>query len=97
MLAFPRLVPAAPPWSLRPLSRRLLHVLAPRFPVLGLGELADPFLVVSVTSYLVIVPLYVGLELFSTRHPGESLFSVHSLEWFRGTKDQRLTSATAKM
>ena len=47
----------------RPLSRRLLLVLASRFPVLGLAELADPFLVVSVTSYLIVVPLCVGLEL----------------------------------
>ena len=64
----------------RPLSRRLLLVLASRFPVLGLAELADPFLVVSVTSYLVVVPLYVGLELLCARHPGVSLFSVRSLE-----------------
>ena len=33
-----------------------------------------------VTSYLVVVPLYVGLELLFSNHPGESLFSVGSPE-----------------
>ena len=34
----------------------------------------------AVKSYLVSVPLYVGLELLFSNHPGELLFSVRSLE-----------------
>ena len=49
------------------------------------------------SSLFLVVPLYVSLELLFSAHPGESLFSVRSLEWSRGTKDRRLPSATAKM
>ena len=80
MLALPRLVPAAPPWSLRTLARCVLRIQAQRLPVLGLGKLAGPFLIVSVTSYLFVVPLYVSLELLIANHLGEALFSVRSLE-----------------
>ena len=55
--------PLPRPWSLHSLARRVLHVLAQRFPVLSVGVLAGPFPVVSVTSYLVIVPLCDGLKL----------------------------------
>ena len=54
--------------------RHVLHVLAQRFPVLGVGALAGPVFVVNVTVYLVVVPLCVGLELLFLNHPGESLF-----------------------
>ena len=61
VLALPRLVPTAP-FLKSPLACAcVLHVQAPRFPVLGLGDLAVPFLVVSVMSYLVVVSFHVSL------------------------------------
>ena len=60
--------------------RHVPHILAQRFPVLGVGELAGPVPVVNVTVYLGVVPLRGGLELLVINHPGESLFSVQSLE-----------------
>ena len=69
--------------------RRGLHVQVQRFPVLGVGELAGPFPVVNVTVHLVDVPLRGGLELLVCSHPDMSLFSIRSLEWSCGTKDQQ--------